>query len=115
MRRVGGRVRAAALVVATIALFGGVAGCDFSCPAALLEGVLVRSGDTLIVHADYGDENVRWPFGYSIGTDGDRLVVKDLFGSVKARESDTVHLGGGMVPPDEQAFGVCGDFWVDRA
>ena len=110
------RLRVAGLVLAVVGSVGGLAGCDFSCPAALLEGVLVRDGDTLAVDmGDAPDMHVRWPFGYSVSTDSDRLVVKDLFGSVKAREGDMVHLGGGMVPPDEQAFGVCGSFTVDPA
>lgn len=56
---------------------------------------------------------VRWPFGYSVRSDGERLVVTDLFGVIKAREGDHVRLGGGMVGSPEEAFGVCGDFEVD--
>jgi hypothetical protein len=110
------RLRVLALALLIVTLFGGLVGCDVSCPAALLEGVLIRHGETLVVEmADGTDTNVRWPFGYHVGGDGDRLVLMDLFGSVKAREGDVVHLGGGMVQPDEAAFGVCGPFTVDRA
>ena len=109
------RLRAAAIGLAVLALPSSLAGC-IGCPTALLEGVLVRDGSTLAVDADSGEVvPVRWPFGYGVRADGDKLVVTDLFGSVKAREGDRVHLGGGMVPPDEQAFGVCGDFTVDAS
>lgn len=105
------RLRVAALALAILAVAGGLVGCDFSCPAALLEGALVRAGSTLVVQAENGATTaVQWPFGYSIKLKGDRLVVTDLFGAPKAREGDHVRLGGGMVGKPESAFGVCGDF-----
>lgn len=109
------RGRAAAVVLALAALPFSVAGC-LGCPAALVVGVLVRDGTTLVVDmGDFPDMRIKWPFGYGVREEAGRLVVTDIFGSIKAREGDTVHLGGGMVGPDEQAFGVCGDFKVDRA
>ena len=79
-----------------------------------MEGALVRDGSTLAVVDNVGNITpVRWPFGYAVRADGDRLVVTDVFGAIKAREGDQVRLGGGMVPPDEEAFGVCGDVTVD--
>jgi hypothetical protein len=109
------RTRAAALPLALVAMTGNLVGCGTGCPAALLEGVLVRAGNTLVVHAEYGDTNLQWPVGYGIREANGRLVITDFFGSVKAREGDIVHLGGGMVPPDEKAFGVCGEYRVDPA
>ena len=107
------RVRAAALALLLVALPWSLAGC-VGCPAALLEGDLVRDGATLVVRAENGDTTaVRWPFGYSVRADGDSLVVTDLFGAIKAREGDHVRLGGGMVGEAEEAFGVCGDYEVE--
>lgn len=107
------RLRAVALAVAILALPGSLAGC-VGCPAALLEGDLVREGSTLVVQAENGATTaVQWPFGYSITSKGDLLVVTDLFGAVKAREGDHVRLGGGMVGENEEAFGVCGDYEVE--
>ena len=109
------RLRSITLALGAILSIGTLGGCGTGCPAALLEGVLVRDDATLVVHADDGVETpVQWPGGYSIGTDGVLLVVKDLFGSIKAREGDRVHLGGGMVGDPQTAFGVCGDFTVDE-
>ena len=107
------RRRAAALVLALLAVPASLAGC-VGCPAALLEGDLVPEGSTLVVRTASGDTTaVRWPFGHGVKASGGQLVVTDLFGAVKAREGDHVRLGGGMVGEDEEAFGVCGDFEVE--
>ena len=108
------RLRVAAVAFMLLALPGSLAGCG--CPTALLEGVLVRDGDALVVDSGGGQTTpVRWPAGYGVQAKGDRLVVTDLFGSVKAREGDRVHLGGGQVTAGDETFGVCGDFTVDPA
>ena len=107
-------LRAAAVALAVLALPWTLAGCG--CPTALLAGELVRDGETLAV--DVGDgtpRHVRWPFGYGVRSDGAHLVVTDILGSIKAREGDTVRLGGGQVGDDDGTFGVCGDYEVDPA
>ena len=109
------RLRAASVALALVALPWSLAGC-VGCPAALLEGDLVREGATLVVETGSGDTTaVQWPFGYGVREDGDSLVVTDLFGAIKAREGDHVRLGGGMVGENEEAFGVCGDYEVEPA
>ena len=107
------RRRGAVLALALLAVPGGLSGC-VACPAALLEGDLVRDGSTLVVRTESGETTaVRWPFGHGVKANGDQLVVTDLFGAVKAREGDHVRLGGGMVGQPEEAFGVCGDYQVE--
>ena len=107
------RLRAAAIALALVALPWSLAGC-LGCPAALMEGDLVRQGSTLVVKTENGDPySIQWPFGHALRADGDSLVVTDLFGAIKAREGDHVRLGGGMVGEDDVTFGVCGDYEVE--
>lgn len=98
-------IAAAALVIAGLV---GASGCTVGCPAALLEGTLVRQADELVVAPDWGGplERIDWPFGYSLREDDGVLVVTQQFGGFAAREGDRVRLGGG-----ERAtgtWGVCG-------
>ncbi len=129
--RAGQRVsRAAALLLATVVLTacigpfaeqgqssapnrgGGLQGTPEECPAALLEGELLRDdGDGFIVqHEDGFVTPVVWPEGYSV-RDAETRELVDLSGAVVAREGDFVALGGGMDPTDS-AFIVCGPFTV---
>jgi hypothetical protein len=80
---------------------GGLGGC----PTALLEGPLVRAGDTLVVGEPPASTHVRWPFSYGVERDGDSLVLRHL-GSTVAREGDWVLVGGGML--DDETWTACG-------
>lgn len=90
------------------------AGCG-GCPTALLVGELAEESGTLVVAgADGGpSERIIWPFGYGVRDDGGQLVLTDLLGAVKAREGDTVRLGGGEI--ESGTFKVCGQLDVDPA
>ena len=85
-------------------------GCAISgCPAALLTGTLARAGAELVVvqaDATSAQRHLQWSGGYSVQEVDGRLVVKDVVGSVKAREADVVALGGGLRPDD--VWVVCG-------
>lgn len=90
------------------------AGCT-ACPAALLVGELAEESGTLVVAGAEGgpSERIIWPFGYSVRNDAGQLVLTDLLGAVKAREGDTVRLGGGE--SESGTFKVCGQLEVDPA
>ena len=98
----------------TVGLATAGVGC-VGCPTALLSGELVEQGGELVVVGSDGSpaERVIWPFGYGVRSDGERLVLTDLIGGVKAREGDTVHLGGGEI--ESGTFKVCGQLEVDPA
>ena len=103
------RMLAALIVVMTMA--ASVAGCGLSCPAALLEGVLTRRGDELVVvHLEFV-ERVDWAHSHHrvVERDG-TLVVVDWLGVVKAREGEYVRMGGGEVATG--VWGICGLFEV---
>jgi hypothetical protein len=78
-----------------------------TCPAALLSGELVAQGDELAIREDPGGlvRPVRWSAGYGVHPEGGRLVLTDPFGTIKAREGDSVALGGGETL--DGAWGVC--------
>ena len=108
------RLRSASLAL----LLAGAAGTTTSgcgCPPALLIGELAAESGTLVVAgADGGpSERIIWPFGFGVRDDGGQLVLTDLFGVVKAREGDTVRLGGGEI--ESGTFKVCGELEVDPA
>jgi hypothetical protein len=105
-------IASAALLAVGLATAG--AGC-VGCPAALLAGELVEQGDELVIVVSEADpaERIIWPFGYSVRSDGERLVLTDLLGGVKARAGDTVRLGGGET--ESGIFKVCGQLDVDPA
>ena len=107
------RSAAIALVLAGSAATVTV-GCT-GCPTALLVGELTAESGTLVVAAADGGapERVIWPLGYGVREDGDRLVLTDLLGAVKAREGDAVRLGGGET--ESGTFKVCGGVEVDPA
>jgi hypothetical protein len=88
------------------------AGCG--CATALLPGMLVAQGSELAIKEDTGGfvRSVRWPLGYGIRADGDRLAVTDILGNVKAREGDHVRLPGGETSSNGP-WGVCGEIQVD--
>jgi hypothetical protein len=100
----------AALLVA-ITMATSVAGCALSCPAALLEGVLTRRGDELVVmHMEFV-ERVDWAHSHHrlVERDG-TLVVVDWLGIVRAREGESVRMGGGEV--ETGVWRICGPFEV---
>jgi hypothetical protein len=99
-----------ALVLA-LALAPGAAGC-MGCAASYYEGVLTQQAGDLVVVPENGGrgERVKWPSGLGVHMDGDTLVIADLLGSVKAREGDFVHLGGGEL--EDGIWGACGTFEV---
>ena len=108
-------IRSVALVlVAAVSLAGGTASCG-GCPAALIEGVLVRDGADLVVRLEGGGtERVAWSeSGNGIRSDDGTLVVTDWIFLVKAREGDYVKLGGGEMQPG--IWKVCGQFDVMHA
>jgi hypothetical protein len=110
------------VAVVTFALAVAVVGCGYvvaksnpmGCPAALIEGVLdSRDGELVVTSADgLQQTRIEWPFGWSVRTEDNMLVVTDLLGNVKAREGDGISAGGGMISDD--AFGVCGGFYVTK-
>ena len=53
---------------------------------------------------------VVWPSGYRVRVDGDTLVLADRFGTIKARQGDTIEVGGGV--GDDGLFRACGDVWT---
>ncbi len=107
------------VLVACLAFAGLVvvnSGATLGCPAALLTGTLAREGDDLVV--DTGDGlnpavGVKWSLPYHVDEVGDVLVIRDLFGSVRAREGDHIQLGGGVT--EGGLWGQCGLFAVDPA
>jgi len=99
----------AALIIA-MTMAPSVAGCALSCPAALLEGVLERRGDELVVaHNDGFLERVDWGRSHHRVQEQDgALVVVDWLGVVRAREGDFVRMGGGEV--ETGVWRICGSF-----
>ena len=91
------------------------AGCSGGCPTALLVGELAEESGALVVARANGgpNEKIIWPSGYGVREDGGQLVLTDLLGAVKAREGDTVRLGGGEI--ESGTFKVCGQLDVDPA
>jgi hypothetical protein len=100
---------APAILLAVATLPVGCTG-GTACPAALLTGDLVRDGEELVVVNSSGAsapaEHVRWPAGHRVENRDGRLVVVDLFGTVKAGEGDWIRLGGGET--ESGTWGVCG-------
>lgn len=88
------------------------------CPAALLEGTLVRDGDEgLAVHQAEVDVTypVVWPDGWSIWeTDGVRHLV-DGAGRQVGREGDGFSAGGGFSPGPDEVFEPCGGIEITPA
>jgi hypothetical protein len=80
-----------------------------SCPTALLEGVLARTPDSVlgVAGVDGTADPVRWPNGWFV-TDEGRLVLRDAWGQVVAREGEYISAGGGMDIAD-RFFVVCGE------
>jgi len=100
----------AALLVA-LSLAGVSGGCTTGCPGALLEGVLTRRGDELVVEHSEFTERIDWAQSHHrVRDDGGTLVVVDWLGIVRAREGEFVRLGGGEV--ETGVWGVCGLFEV---
>lgn len=102
---------ASALAIAAATVFGCAAGQD--CPAALLTGVLVEQNGQLVVAPDSGAplELVSWPADYNVRLDDGALVLVQFGLFVKAREGDTVFIGGGETI--NGTWGPCGRFDVD--
>jgi hypothetical protein len=94
------------LVLVLLATSVATAGC-VGCPTALARGVLVAEGSDLrLQDASGATSPVRWPEGYRVDKENDRLVLRDFFGSVKAREGDLIEMGGGVGP--DGVFRGCG-------
>ncbi len=86
------------------------AGCQ-PCMTALTTGVLVANGSDLVLQDPSGtSRRVRWPQGYRVSKEGDRLVLTDFFGSVQAREGDRIEMGGGF--GTDNVFAGCGGVTV---
>ena len=79
------------------------------CPAALLQGVLARTPESVLGVAgpDGIADPVRWPNGW-FATDEATLVLRDGHGYPVAREGEFISAGGGM-DPQNRFFLVCGD------
>src|SRR4029079_3608266 len=88
-------------------------GACASCPASLLEGVLVADGHGgLAVRGDGGTVTpVRWPGDAHVTQDGDRLALANTLGSVFAHEGEFVSMAGG-VPGTGPEFEACGPIAV---
>src|SRR5262245_45685336 len=82
---------------AMVLLIASISACASGCPTALLEGTLVAADGELVVEGNQAGvaTHVQWPFGLGVRDDGGELVLSDAFGTVKAREGDTVRIGGG--------------------
>jgi hypothetical protein len=81
------------------------------CPAALLEGTLVRHVEAgVAVQGDplFPPSIVVWPHGYvARDVDGVRQLLDGSSGAVVAKEGDFFSAGGGFYPPDDR-FIPCG-------
>jgi hypothetical protein len=81
-----------------------------ACPAALLEGTIVRHDEGgMAVQGDplFPPSIVVWPHGYvARDVDGIRQLL-DGSGAIVAREGDAFSAGGGFYPPDDR-FIPCG-------
>lgn len=81
------------------------------CPAALLEGTIVRHEEAgLAVDNDpnFPPAVVAWPHGWvARDLDGVRELL-DGGGNVVAREGDHISAGGGFYPPNDR-FHPCGE------
>jgi len=80
-----------------------------ACPAALIEGVLVRDAQSSVGLRDAQGliRQVIWPNGYFARDDGGRLSVRDGSGNVVAHEGDRVSIGGGEIDANGTWLG-CG-------
>ena len=85
------------------------AGTAIACPAALIEGTLVRDDQSGVALRDPQGQvrQVIWPNGYSAREDDGRLAVVDASGMVLAHEGDRVMIGGGEIDADGTWLG-CG-------
>jgi hypothetical protein len=82
-----------------IALRTQAAETPAACPAALIEGVLVRDARSGVGLRDTQGlvRDVLWPNGYSARDEGGRLAVIDGSGKLVAHEGDRVSIGGGEI------------------
>jgi hypothetical protein len=81
-----------------------------ACPAALLEGTLVRHVEAgVAVQGDplFSPSIVVWPHGYIARDAGATRELLNGSGAVVAREGDFFSAGGGFYPPDDR-FVPCG-------
>jgi hypothetical protein len=82
-----------------------------TCPAALLEGTLVRNEEFGIgVHQAGVDVTypVDWPDGWAMGQVEGVWVVFSADGSVAGREGDSFSAGGGFTSGPNEVFQPCG-------
>jgi len=101
---------------AVAAIWLVVAGCSLlpqpmGCPAALLEGTLVRDADGGIgvlqpeVDVVYP---VEWPNGWSVRDEAGVRQLVDGSGRVVGGEGDHFSAGGGFTPGPNEVFEPCG-------
>ena len=92
------------LIGLVLTVVSGGTGCAQACPAALLTGVLTEEAGESVVIPDGGgpSERIVWPFGHSVGRDGDDVVVTNWFGQVVAQR---VTESGSAEASEKVAFG----------
>ncbi len=75
------------------------AGTARACPAALIEGMLVRDEESGLALQDAQGlvRQVIWPNGYSARDESARILLLDASGIVVAHEGDRVSIGGGEI------------------
>ena len=86
-----------------------------ACPAALLEGTLVRDDDaglTVLVEEVGVAFQVEWPAGWTIrDVDGEWQLVNGA-GQVVGSEGDELSAGGGYTSGPVEVFQPCGEITV---
>ena len=109
----------AGLLVLVVLVAIGTTGCGSlippaACPAALLEGTLVRDDDgRMAVHNAEVDVThpVDWPDGWS-ATDVDGVLHLFNGGEAVGREGDRFSAGGGFTPGPREVFEPCGEIGI---
>jgi hypothetical protein len=83
-----------------------------ACPAALVEGVIVRIPPARVGIQSGGDapRELIWPNAYTARVVDGRIVVLDEHGDVAVREGDRASIGGGETAPG--AWLACGGITV---
>ncbi len=114
-------IKRLAIAIPAVALLAVVllvlnTGPTLGCPAALATGTLAGENGQLVLRPSNGTDasfGVRWQFPFHVDEADGVLVVRDLFGGIRAREGDRVQLGGGVT--EGGLWGQCGLFAVDPA
>jgi hypothetical protein len=101
---------------ALVVVLATLSGCG-GCPAALLEGTLVRDGTEMAVHQPEVDVTspVAWPAGWTTrDVDGVLYLVRGA-GQVVGAEGDQFSAGGGFSPGPDEVFSPCGGIDITSA